>query len=151
MNREHPRLVGPALRHLPARGLCQGGEAVKTVFVAVLGMNALAGPEREVMAEHALALLLAADQVHLDAMAIAVIDRAVNEAGEVEIAAELAIDALQHIEIEFCGDAGGIVIGVVERALVLFQIDADDHLRAGPEDLARAEQKGVGLLRLEIA
>src|SRR5215475_13861308 len=106
MNREHSRLVGPALLHLPARCLCQRGKAVKTVFVAVLGVNALAGPEREVMAEHAHALRLAADQVHLDAMAVAVVDRAVDEAGEVEIAAELAIDALQHIEIELGGDAG---------------------------------------------
>ena len=70
------------------------------------------------MAEHARAVL-AADQVHLDAMAVAVIDRAVGEARQVEIAAELAIDALQHIEIEARGDAGGIVIGVVQRALVL--------------------------------
>src|SRR5436190_8076499 len=110
MNREHPRLVGPALLHPPARGLCQRSEAVKTVFVAVLGVNALAGTEREVMAEHADALRLAADQVHLDTMAVAVVDRAVDEAGEVKIAAELAVDALQHIEIEFCGDAGGVVI-----------------------------------------
>src|ERR1700752_1937991 len=105
MNRETPLLVGPALLHQPARSLCQGGEAVKTVFVAVLGVNALARPEREVMAEHAHALRLAADQVHLDAMAVAVVDRAMHEAGGIEIAAELAVDALQHIEIEARGDA----------------------------------------------
>src|SRR5262245_17897559 len=100
-------------------------------------MDALAGAERELMAEHAHALRLAADQVHLDAMAVAVVDRAMDEAGEVEIAAELAVDALQHIEVEARGDAGRVVIGVVERALVLLQIDADDHLRAGPEDVTR--------------
>src|SRR5262249_47737445 len=141
MDREHPGLVGPALLDLPARGLRQRGEAVKTVLVAVFGVNALARTERELMAEHAHALRLAADQVHLDAMAVAVIDRAMHEAGEIEIAAKLAVDALQHIEIEARGDTSGIVIGIVERALVLFQVDADDHLRPSPEDVARAAQE----------
>src|SRR5690242_21264875 len=110
MDREHAAPVGPALLHLPTRGLGQRRKAVKAVLVAVLGMNAFAGAERKVMAEHAHALRLAADQVHLDAVAVAIIDRAVKEARDVEIAAELAVDALQHIEIEARGDAGGIVI-----------------------------------------
>ena len=73
------------------------------------------------------------------------------KAGEVEIAAELAVDAHQHIEVEARGDAGGIVIGVIQHALVLFEVDADDHLRAFAEDLAGAAQEGAGFMRLEIA
>src|SRR5262245_25167477 len=105
MDREHAVLVGPAFLHLPAGGLCQRGKTVKAVFVAVLGVNALARAEREVMAEHAHALRLAADQMHLDAVAVAVVDRAMHEARKIEIAAELAVDAFEHIEIETRGDA----------------------------------------------
>ena len=94
---------------------------------------------------------LLADQVHLDAVALAVVDRAMGEGGEIEIAAELAVDAHQHIEVEARGDAGRIVIGVVQHALVLFEIGADDHLRALAQDLAGAAQEGAGLMRLEIA
>ncbi len=49
--------------------------------------------------------------------------------GGVEIAAEFAVDADQHIEIEARGDAGGIVVGLIQHAFVLFEIDADHHLR----------------------
>ena len=72
-------------------------------------------------------------------------------AGEVKIAAELAVDAHQHIEIEARGDAGGIVVGVVENALVLLEVDADDHLRAAAQNVARGAQEGGRFMRLEIA
>ena len=89
--------------------------------------------------------------MHLDAMPLAVVDRAMGEGGQIEIAAEFAVDAHQHIEVEARGDAGGIVIGVVEHALVLFEIDADDHLRAVAKNVAGAAQEGASLMRLEIA
>ncbi len=70
--------------------------------------------------------------MHLDAMAIAVVDRAMNERANVEITAQFAVDAMEHIEIEARGDARGIVIGVIKHALVLLEIDADHHPRAVP-------------------
>ena len=68
-----------------------------------------------------------AGEMHLDASALGIIERMVAEACEVEVAAELAIDAGQQIEVEPRGDAGGVVIGGVENRRLLHQIDADDH------------------------
>src|SRR5215213_4473164 len=103
------------------------------------------------MPEDAYGLRLLGDQVHLDAMALAIVNRAVHEGGNVEIAAELAVDADQNVEIEPRGDAGGVVIGVVKHPLVLLEIDADDHLRALAQNVAGAAQEGARFVRLEIA
>src|SRR5215471_21826844 len=84
-------------------------------------------------------------------MPLAVIDRAMGEGGDIEIAAELAVDAHQHIEIEARRDARPVVIGVVEQALVLFEIGADDHLSALSQNVARAAQEAAGFMRLEIS
>jgi hypothetical protein len=51
--------------------------------------------------------------MHFDAVAVAVVDRAMGERADVEIAAQFAVDAMQHVEIEARGDPGGIVIGIV--------------------------------------
>ena len=71
-------------------------------------------------------------------------------AGGVEIAAQFAVDADQHIEIEARGDAGGIVVGLIQHALVLFEIDADHHLRIFSQNVAGAAQETAGLMRFEI-
>src|SRR5438128_4301560 len=89
--------------------------------------------------------------MHLDAIALAIIDRAVHEGGNVEIAAKLAVDADQNVEVESRGDARGVVIGIVKHPLVLLEIDADDHLRAFTQNLARAAQEAERFVRLEIA
>ncbi len=83
-------------------------------------------------------------------MAFAVEDRAMGKGREVEIAAELAIDADQYVEIEAGGDAGGIVIGIVKRALVLFEVDAEHHPRIAAQDLTGAAHERAGFVRLEI-
>ena len=70
---------------------------------------------------------------------------------EVEIAAELAIDAVQQVEIETRGDAGAVIVGVNEHALVLFEIDADDHPCALSQNIAGAAQESAGFMRLEIS
>src|ERR1019366_3172822 len=89
--------------------------------------------------------------MHFDAMAIAVIDGTMHERADVEITAQFAVDAMEHIEVEARGDARGIVIGVVQHALVLLEIDADHHPRAVPQNAAGAAQKGAGFMRLEIS
>src|SRR5258708_13128259 len=43
------------------------------------------------------------------------------------------------------------MIGVIQYALVLLEIDADHHLRAPAQDVAGAAQKSARLMRLEIA
>ena len=58
---------------------------------------------------------------------------------------------MEHVEIEARGDAGSIVIGLIQHALVLFEIDADHHLRALPQNVAGAAQETTGFMRLEIS
>src|SRR5665811_166641 len=78
--------------------------------------------------------------MHFDAVSLAVIDRAMHEGREIEIASELAIDADQDVEVEAPGDAGGVVVGFIQHAVVLFEIDANHHLRVVSQDLAGAAQ-----------
>ena len=73
------------------------------------------------------------------------------EGVEIEIGAELAIDARQQIEIEFRGDTLGIVVGAVENLRVLDQIDADHEQRARAQHVAGMAQKFARFVRLEIA
>src|SRR3569832_2896400 len=79
VHREHPCCVRPGLAHPPPGAARQRGEALDAVFVAVLGVDALALPEREARAEHAYRLALLADQMHLDPVLVAIVDRAVRE------------------------------------------------------------------------
>ena len=55
-----------------------------------------------------------ADEMHLDPLLLAIVEGAVPEFGEVEIAVELAVHPLQQVEVERGGDAGGVVVGGVE-------------------------------------
>ena len=68
-------------------------------------MDALAVGEAERAAGHAHALAGKAHEMHLDAARSLVVDRVMGEAVEIEIAAELAIDALEQIEVEGSGHA----------------------------------------------
>src|ERR1700694_6331562 len=89
--------------------------------------------------------------MHFDAMAIAVVNRTVNERTNVEIAAQFTVDAMEHIEIEARRDARGIVICVIQHTLILLQIDANHHPRAFPQDAPGAATEGAGFVRLEIS
>ena len=65
--------------------------------------------------QHLDALALEAGQMHLDARALAVEEGVMLEAAEVEVGAELAVDARQQIEIELRGDALLVVIGLLQH------------------------------------
>ncbi len=64
-------------------------------------------------------------QVHFDAALVFVPARFMLEVAQLEIAAQLAIDAPQQIEIERAGDADGVVIGHQHAVAVLYQVRAD--------------------------
>jgi len=49
---------------------------------------------------------------HLDAVALAIVDRAMNKRAGVKIATEFAVDSDHHIEIESRGNAGVVVVGI---------------------------------------
>ena len=67
---------------------------------------------------------------------------------DVEIAVELAVDAFEEVEVERGGHPGSVVVGGLEDVRVLLQIDADQHLAAGPEDarvVGEKRDRGIGL------
>src|SRR5262245_36734109 len=119
--------VGPMCSRRPARALCQQAERLDRVLVAVLGVNGLAGCELDNAASDVDLLLPGAHQMHLDAPALAFVERPMAERIEIEIGGKLAIEAHEQIEVELRGHALGVVISSVENAGVLDEIDADDE------------------------
>ena len=86
-------------------------KSLDRVFVAVLGVDGLAGAEIDRLAVDAHLLPLGAGKMHFDAVVLAIVAGVMLERGEIEIGAEFAIDARQQIEIELRGHALGVVIG----------------------------------------
>ena len=77
-------------------------------------MDGFAGAEIDGFAGHPHLLTLPAGEMHFDAVTLAIVKGVMLERVEVEIAAELAVDAREQVEIERGGDAGGVVVGGVE-------------------------------------
>ncbi len=97
------------------------------IFVRILGMDRLAVFEGKAFAADIDRLCAAADEMHLHPARFIVPTGAVEELIEVKRAADLAIDPPQKIEIEGRRHAGRIIIGAHQHALVLAQVDPDDH------------------------
>src|SRR5262249_16458777 len=155
---EHQRMdgkicagVGPCGDGNPSRSARQGREVFERVFIAVLGVDRLAGAELDDPSAHAHLLTLLPDEVHLDAVAFAIVESAVVEAREIEIAIELAIDALEQVEVELRRQAGRVVVGGIENARVLHQVDPDDQRCAASQHAAGVAQESASFMRLEIA
>src|SRR5208282_4789051 len=133
MHREIPTRVGPSRHRRPGGPARQRAEALKSVLVAVLGVNALAGAKLDDAPGDMHLLARLADEMHLDATARGVVARPVAEACEVEVAVELSVDAREEIEVEPGSDAGGIVVGSMQQTRLLHKIDADNQARARPQ------------------
>src|SRR5688500_9590827 len=105
MNREKTLRVDPAMlgNETGLRG--EPAEILDRIFVRVLGVDGLAGAEVELVIPDSHALRDTAHEMHLDAPRIRVVVRAVLESRDIQVAAELAIDAREHVEIESGGDA----------------------------------------------
>ena len=89
--------------------------------------------------------------MHLDAALRFVIDRVVGEASNVDVAVELAIDALEQIEVEGGGHPAPVVIGGNQDRRVLLQIDADEKRGIAPEQPRRIGEEGSRVGLREIA
>src|SRR5262245_44013726 len=118
---ETPFGIEPLLDQPEVRGAPQVVDLLERVLVGVLGVDHLAGRQRDLERERvdAEALRALADQVHAYAPQGLVVDRAMIECIEVEVAAQLAIDAREDVLVEARGDARGVVVGALERAAVL--------------------------------
>src|SRR6266571_3144379 len=89
--------------------------------------------------------------VEFDAALLFVVEGDVREAVDLEIAAEFAVDPLDQVEVEGGVGAGAVVVGGVEDLGFLLQVDADQHLAAGPQQFAAVAKKANDRIRLEIA
>src|SRR5262245_52643960 len=151
MHAEQIVLIGPHSQRLPAGGAGEVVELTDRVFVGVLGVDALAGAEVEGAAQDAHHLPAQAPEVHLDTALARVVDRLVLEGADVEGAGQLAVDAVEQIEVERRGDAARVVVGHVKPARVLFEVHADDQVSVGRQAVAERLQKAHGLGGGEIA
>src|SRR5436190_16699128 len=95
-------------------------------------------------------LALVAGEVHLDAVALGIIEGMVTETGQIEVSVELPIDSRKQVEVEPGRNAAGIVIGRVEDTRVLHQVDPDEQDRAPAQDASAMAEEGTGFMRLEI-
>src|SRR5262245_22032734 len=92
LQREILARVGPPARRQPAHAARKRSERLVAVFVAVLGVNGLAGAEIDGVACYFHLLPLEACEVHFDATTFAVVKGVMLESVETESAAELAVD-----------------------------------------------------------
>ena len=74
-------------------------------------MDGLATPETDGLAGEPHRLVLATDEVHLDAAFIVIPNRAMGERRHVEVGASLTIQPHQDVAVERGGDAGRVVVG----------------------------------------
>ena len=73
------------------------------------------------------------------------------EGVEVEVGAEPRVEHGEHVLVERGGDAGGVVVGGLERLPVLDQVGAQQEAVVGPEQVGDAREEAGPLLRLEVA
>ena len=96
-------------------------------------------------------LVQGAHQVHLHPPEVRVVEGPMAPGAQVEVRPQLAIDALQQVEVEGGGDPGGIVIGRIQHGRCLFQIHTDQEQAAGADQLGHHGQEVGGPVRVEVA
>ena len=93
--------------------------------------------------------------MHFDAAEIGVPDGAVGEIVHVHRAAQFAVDAVQQVAVEGGGNAGGIIIGGLQRGHALAgarcQIEADHQPAFRPEQAGKAAQQIDGRAGGQVA
>jgi hypothetical protein len=142
---------GPRGLEPEARGA--GGHLVHLELAADLGEDHLALRDAEAPPELGEADHLLADEagVDLDAIEEPVVVGDVLDGAEVEPLPELAV----HAREEVLGERGAVprlvVVGSLERAHVLHQVDAEEHVVAGREVGRHAIEEAAHLLRIEVA
>src|SRR5207245_2348071 len=90
-------------------------------------------------------------EMHLDAPFPGVGERHMLKSGQVEVTAELPIDASQQIFIEHRRDSEGVVVGGNELGQRLFQIHAKQQRVARLEFLADLTQEVLPCLAIKVA
>ena len=143
--------VRPDTFHGEAAGLGQVSQGRETVLVGVLGVDRLARGEEERHAADTNDLVAAADEVHFDPPLGGVVEGPVGELLDVEVGAQFAIDPHQDVAVERGRDAPSVVVGGLDHARVLPQIDAEQESAAASTQPRRLSQQGERCLRREVA
>ena len=89
--------------------------------------------------------------MHLDSARAFVEEGAVAEQRRVEVGAELAVETIEHVEVELRRDAVGVVVRRVQDARVLPPIDAEQHHAVVAERLPHAREECDRLGGMEVA
>ena len=89
--------------------------------------------------------------MHLNAPLVFIISGLVREVPQREVAAKLAIDAGQQIEVECGGNTGGIIVGLQEVGHRLLQVGAKYQRIAGQQPLPDLAQEVLGRRTIEVA
>src|SRR4051812_11570730 len=112
--------VGPPGFEPESRGPEQLADTRLVVLGADLGAERLASGELDYVYARDRDLLGAAgDQMHLDPVRGAVVERPMVEPGRVEVRAQLVVQDPEAVAVEFRGDTRGVVVGRLDPRGVL--------------------------------
>src|SRR5580698_2222064 len=123
--------IRPRLAGRPALLTRLGCKQLRRVLVAMLGNNGLVCCERDDFSSDRDDLCPRTDEAHLDAAGVGHPNGLVPEGRQIEIRPQVAVQASQHVKVEFGGDARRIVIGALQDRWVLCQVEADHQAAAG--------------------
>src|ERR1043165_6020092 len=84
-----------------------------------------------------------ADQVAPAVAGEGIVDGEMHKLGRVEVSAQLAVDAVEQVEVEPACDAAFIVISGQDDTGILLQVVAQEEQVAGPKMAAQFPQEGA--------
>src|SRR5262245_43815413 len=97
-------------------------------------MDGVALGEGEAVAKYMRRLVGEALKINLDPPDFGIPHRIMSEAGKIERAAELAIDARKKVEVESRGHAARVVVGRKQDRCRLLEIDADEERASSAQE-----------------
>ena len=144
--------VGPVMAATQAAGGEQGAELIHAVFVRVLRHYAFSGAKVATgVTGQTNTVTLAGNQVHLDTpMGFIKVGLVAKKLG-LEFGIQLAIDDIEDVQVERCGDAAGIVISCLQDGAWLEQVGANQQTPVLAAMCAYASEKAHGVAGLEVA
>src|SRR5690606_28349007 len=92
-----------------------------------------------------------AQESHLDATMLGVVERVVLERGDVEIRAEIMVQAPQHVQVELGGHSLHVIVRALQNGRGLVQVDTDEHPAGIAAQRSDTPQERGCLERLEVA
>src|SRR5690349_24177828 len=90
-------------------------------------------------------------EMHLDAPSGLIEKGTMPKTREIEVRAQLAIDATKHVEVERGGDAHPVVVRGVEDRRILPTVDAEEERAARADRAADSAEKCRGLGRVKVS